>query len=567
LPNIITTICMDDSVASFSELAPQDSAALDRRTSAANAELEYLLQLRHHLNAAFELFDERCMPILPPANGTIIKRLRRLALQPDGSPMRAALEQVLATGQARVDVFDGLRIAIARIVATNPLRAAVIALAEPADDPKRVPGGRGLELMTGWLAEMVAKPVGAADSGRDTEWRQISAFCRVVSEQAVLGSETAVIHVFIEALAIWDDLDVRAYAAALDQTFSQCVTLNGADPDLAPFVIDSSGLHEDGALTPLTAADMDRLGFAAQAGVSFAHVPDGVNPAWLLVFIGDFPPEVGARIEALINVLGEVLSAARAAEMSRLTWALLQCLVSGLDSDEDKMGRALQVLTAATGRSAGLSITRLDGAVLLSAGDHSLVSWSGDPGVSVRQPLLDSCELLLALAPGGTRHALVRDRRLLDAAASVFGCWTAALLKRDELAPGRRGRERPFDEILQQQIRMARESGTELAVIVVKPGSAPPMAVRKWVREMRGQLRAVDIAVALPTGEVGIVLPGTSLGEATRVVARLQRLCGDDQRLATFASAHTGVVSLAERSLDDASSLMGEARTRAAAIH
>ena len=116
----------------------------------------------------------------------------------------------------------------------------------------------------------------------------------------------------------------------------------------------------------------------------------------------------------------------------------------------------------------------------------------------------------------------MRDQRLLDAAASVFGCWTAALLKRDELVRGRRGVERPFDEILQQQIQLARETGTELAVIVVKPGSVQPLAVRKWVRELRAQLRAVDIAVALPTGEVGIVLPSTSLGEATRVVARLQ---------------------------------------------
>ena len=134
---------MDDTGVSFSDLGPQDAASLDRRSSTANAELEYLLQLRHHLNAAFELFDERCMPILPPASGTIVKRLRRLALQPDGSPMRIALEQVLASAQPRVDVFDGLRIAIARIVATNPLPAAVIALAEPADDPKRMPGGRG----------------------------------------------------------------------------------------------------------------------------------------------------------------------------------------------------------------------------------------------------------------------------------------------------------------------------------------------------------------------------------------------------------------------------------------
>src|SRR5262245_24852293 len=175
---------MEGAAVSYSELVPQDSAAIDRRASAANAELEYLLQLRHHLNAAFELFDERCMPILPPGSGAVVKRLRRLAIQPDGSPMRAALAQVLASGQPRVDVFEGLRIATARIVAANPLRAALIALAEPADDPKRMQGGRGLELMTGWLAEMVAKSAGAAETGRDTEWRQISAFCRVVSEQA-----------------------------------------------------------------------------------------------------------------------------------------------------------------------------------------------------------------------------------------------------------------------------------------------------------------------------------------------------------------------------------------------
>jgi hypothetical protein len=347
---------MDESV-SFSELVPQDPAALDRRTSAANAELEYLLQLRHHLNAAFELFDERCMPILPPATGTIVKRLRRLALHPTDRDARRS-RTVLAGGQpvSTSSTVCALRLRDRR---NNPLRTAVIALAEPADDPKRMQGGRGLELMTGWLAEMVAKPVGAADSGRDTEWRQISAFCRVVSEQAVLGSETAVIHVFIEALAIWDDLDVRAYAAELDHTFSQCVTLNGADPTLAPPVIDPSVLRDDGTLTPLTIAEMDRLGFAASGGVSIARVPDGVNPAWLLVFLGDVAPEAGARMAALLNVLSEVLSAARAAELSRLTWALLQCLVSGVDSIEEKMGRALQQLSAATGRSAGLSI-RLD---------------------------------------------------------------------------------------------------------------------------------------------------------------------------------------------------------------
>ena len=87
------------------------------------------------------------------------------------------------------------------------------------------------------------------------------------------------------------------------------------------------------------------------------------------------------------------------------------------------------------------------------------------------------------------------------------------------------------------------------------------------MRELRAQLRAVDIAVALPTGEVGIVLPSTSLGEATRVVARLQAVCAATiEGLAPFATAHAGVVSLADHDANDASTLMGEARTRATRV-
>jgi hypothetical protein len=555
---------MEDSAVSYSELVPQDSAAIDRRASAANAELEYLLQLRHHLNAAFELFDERCMPILPPGNGTIIKRLRRLAVQPDGSPMRSALEQVLATGQSRVDVFEGLRIAIARIVSPNPLRAAVIALAEPADDPKRVQGGRGLELMTGWLAEMVAKPAGGTESGRDTEWRQISAFCRVVSEQAVLGSETAVIHVFIEALAIWDDLDVRARGRTEQDIFA-AVVLSGANPSSRR----PASIHPVCETTGPDRADSGRNG-ARGLPAAWHRVgrpgTDGVNPAWLLVFLGEIAPESKARLAALVN--GCWRSAQRCPRGGDVPADVgaVAGPVGGLDSADEKIGRALQQLTAATGRPAALSVTRLDGAVLMGAGDvDALSSWSAHGGEHAPA----AARIVRVVARSGSNRsesALVRDQRLLDAAASVFGCWTAALLKRDELVRGRRGTERPFDEILQQQMQLARETGTELAVIVVKPGSVQPLVVRKWVRELRAQLRAVDIAVALPTGEVGIVLPSTSLGEATRVVARLKRLCGEEEALAPFATAHAGVVSLADHDANDASTLMGEARTRATRV-
>ena len=46
-------------------------------------------------------------------------------------------------------------------------------------------------------------------------------------------------------------------------------------------------------------------------------------------------------------------------------------------------------------------------------------------------------------------------------------------------------------------------------------------------------------------------------------MTKLRQLCGADQNLSVFASANAGVVSLAEQDLDDATTLMGEARTRA----
>ena len=139
-------------------------------------------------------------------------------------------------------------------------------------------------------------------------------------------------------------------------------------------------------------------------------------------------------------------------------------------------------------------------------------------------------------------RARARSARLLDAAASVFGCWTAALLKRDELVRGRRGTERPFDDILQQQIRLARETGTELAVIVVKPGSVQPLTVRKWVRELRAQLRAVDIAVALPDGRGGYSCRARRSGRR-RASWHGSGVSSADEGLAR-SPPHAGVVSL-----------------------
>ena len=157
-------------------------------------------------------------------------------------------------------------------------------------------------------------------------------------------------NVFIEALAIWDDLDVRAYAADAEPHVLPVVVLNGANPALAPSIIDPAGLGDDDALMRVDArCDGPTRVLRHEGRFRCARAQTAQPRPGCSCFIGDIDPEAVPRLSALVNVLGEVLSAARAAEMSRLTWALLQALVAGLDSAGDKIGRALQQLDRGDG--------------------------------------------------------------------------------------------------------------------------------------------------------------------------------------------------------------------------
>jgi hypothetical protein len=535
---------MHDPLAPYSEIPRTGSGVFGRRTSASN-DFEYLVQLRQHLNVAFELLDEQSVPILPPGVDPLGKRLRRVLQGPDATKLSAAVEHVLTASQSHIEAFDGLRVVFSRIVGSNPLHAAVVAVAEPGEEVARAQGPRATELMAGWLAQLIGRPLGQTDSARHTEWRQISSFCRAVAEESVLGSQTALVRVFVEALAIWDDLDVRGYAAELNGRFSQNVTLGGADPSLAPAELDPSDFAHDGILNRLAPVEAARLGFG-DAGVSVAIVRAGTAPPWLLVLIGDLQRDDEPRLVALIGVLREALGAAHAIETSRLTWALLQCLVGDFDSVENTIRRALGELESATGLHAAATLTRRDGAVVAAIGDDAIVRGQRPAAVS-RSSVNDSYELALALAPEPSGRALVRHQRLVDLAGSLVVSWVATMLKRVDAIGDRRAFEHRFDDLLQRQIRFAHDSGTELAVMLVRAGSAEPTVVQRWVRELRGCLRAGDIATALPNGDVAIVLPDTTFGEAVCVAERLRRAFSGDPGMAALASAPAGIVSLNER--------------------
>ena len=299
---------------------------------------------------------------------------------------------------------------------------------------------------------------------------------------------------------------------------------------------------------------------------SGSTIREAGTASWLLVLIGDVAPAAEARLAVLIDVLAQALGSARAVEMSRLTWALLQRLVSA-DSIDRAVRTAVDELAVATGRPAALIVTRNDGAALMSAGDMNAIveTSSADPGesLSARHPVVGSHELVLALGAGPSGRALVREQRLVDAAGSLFASWLAAVLRRGDSIPDRRGAGKTFDELVDRHIQLAQHAQSDLALVVVGPAAAPNAAVvHKCVREIRGRLRAADVVSTVSAGEIGILLPETSFESAVAVARRLQRSFRSDPALAAFAAAPVGVASHSAQNLADSSSLLSAARGR-----
>ena len=67
-----------------------------------------------------------------------------------------------------------------------------------------------------------------------------------------------------------------------------------------------------------------------------------------------------------------------------------------------------------------------------------------------------------------------------------------------------------------------------LVVLLVRGAASLPGSTQRWVAEMRGQMRASDLAGMLNEGEIGLLMHDTGGEQATRIAERLRAVVGKE---------------------------------------
>src|SRR6185436_17858117 len=92
----------------------------------------------------------------------------------------------------------------------------------------------------------------------------------------------------------------------------------------------------------------------------------------------------------------------------------------------------------------------------------------------------------------------------------------------------RRAASRGFQEVIERSAREALDSGSPVAVVVllIRDAVFLPGATQRWVADMRGQLRPLDLAGMLAEGEIGLLMHDTTAKHAKTIAERLRSVVG-----------------------------------------
>jgi hypothetical protein len=202
----------------------------------------------------------------------------------------------------------------------------------------------------------------------------------------------------------------------------------------------------------------------------------------------------------------------------------------------DDLARAFDALGAT------LVVTAPHGGHILSVGDADVFGVPRPVGALdqiVSSVKVDEDTAVLAVRRPDGELFTGRDQRLLDRIASLFAAWLPAVLLRTPSSRNRRGAHREFEELIEQTALRTIDEGADVSALVITVNAEPlrPGLLHHWATDLRGRLRASDVAGPLSDREIGILLPGTGPVGAVAVGTRIQ------QRL----EGNTAVIGVASR--------------------
>jgi len=489
---------------------------------------EWLFALRKRLNLELQLVDDGQAPVLS-AGG---KSAAVDALLSSAPGVRLAVTAAMRTRTPQAASVDRLQTVVVPVTLDRVVSGALIVARRTAEDQPLERVRSELELVGFWLtnaieAHLQSPPAAEGDLDR------LSALCRLMGDESATRCDRDIVAAFVEAMAVWHDLEAYGYVETMGEEYVRDVALPGAEAERTPATVARAGLPELSDATRLLRTDIDRLGFATGEDVVLARVGEGPG-SWLVAICGSIQSDELPRLGLYVSLLEQAVARTTQAATAQMLTALSSHLLVDSENPEEQARRALlEVQTALGMASAALTITSRTGAPILHVGaSYSAADltdgWRADRVVIIRR---DPQQYAMALIGNWSadHHVTLQEGHVALAAADLLESWVRRLAHQSR-AGDRRATRRGFDEVLERAVRNAVQDGITVTAVVITFGDArlsPDVTQARAVR-IRQHLRGGDLVGRLGDGEVGVLLHDTAADQAESLVVRVRQLLERD---------------------------------------
>ncbi|MCU1385653.1 MAG: hypothetical protein JWL71_4350 [Acidobacteria bacterium] len=447
------------------------------------------------------------------------------------------------TREGPVAALRGMRGSCTPIVVDRTVVGAVLVAADESsavEDPQLARVGAA-------LTKAVAGQLSNATPDRGDGLHRISALYQLLHAGVAIGSETAVLHTFAEALSIWEDIEVFVYRAGLDGRYRLEVTLPGSDVSAVPQILDDLVDPDRPAVSRLSADKTARVHVRVGRDERPAHLVT-TGGSWLIAMRSTRNAADTNLSELYFAALAHALHAAVTVEASRLTWTVMQQFV-GDGSSSQAAARAVAEVSSVLQADGQFVVIDRDGGTFMAAGtpatstpERSAIVDGATLRASIDAPAPFTATLEMRAAPG--RVFTARDVMLFESVRDTFDMWLPTVLRQAPAGRERRGRVDSFDDVIDRYARDAYAAGDAASFILIggRDASIAPQVMQRWIKRLRPELRPTDLAGRLRTGEIGILLLQTPSDGAQVAAQRLARLF-DATTTADEPAVRVGVAS------------------------
>jgi hypothetical protein len=504
----------------------------------------WLVAICRRMNLSAEIVDVRGALCPPVAAGPATPIVRRM-ITDAGSPVRQKVDAAIAENRVETVTVDQWHITASPLTSGRHVVGALILARDLSLHSVVTPAKADPET---WLVHAVEAHLLSDHPGETEPMSRLAEIHRAVHVAAERGLDRDVVLAFSEALAVHDECELRGFVEDADGRFILSVESRSGSSAAVPEILEDVAVLRDDELKRLSVEASRRLGFRSDRDVLMARVSQGISQPWIIVLSDNIESGRPSLLPLYLDILRQAMASAEHLAEAQLVRRISERLLGATDGPD--VTAALEELTRSFDAvGAALVVTSNQGVPIFEAGDREVFN-------DVRPPM-SACQLVAGI-PLREQSASLGLRRpdgepftkyeqaLFNRVTSLFAAWLPTALERSVSKRDRRSDDREFEHVIELTAARTIQDGAEVSALVIdlKKAKLRPGSLHRWAADLRGLLRASDVAGTLSDREIGVLLPRTGSVGAQAVGARIQeRLESEADGLESAASV--GLATLA----------------------